>query len=533
MPATNDPPTMKNDPFELKRDQVARLRFSIISSLLVCPPAPGELTARLDELAATTWNHPVHGTSIQFSRSTIERWYYLALAAPLDPLCALRHRVRDDRGRSRRVGPALAARIRELHRAHPTFSYSLLFDNLAASLRSNPIEDPLPSASTIRRWMQTEGMFKQRRRGPKRPTAGSIAAAERFENREVRSYEVQHVHALWHLDFHVGSRKVLLRSGKFVTAYLLGILDDHSRLCCHVQWYLAESAETLAHGLMQAILKRGIPRSVLFDNGSAMVAAETTEGLEHVGIAGTTTLKYSPYQNGKQEAFWNSVEGRLLPMISPEADVTLDELNAFTQAWVENDYNRREHSEIGTSPLARSIQSPSVARPSPNADVLRAAFRRTVVRRQRRSDGTVLIENKRFEVPSRFRHLPELRLRYARWNLASIDLWDAVERVSLGRLYPLDKAANADGVRRARGPLQKPIHGANASEPPTARDEADNASPQRNAPSWRVAPYLHELLEEMRSTSCPPGYLPFPEPADPESPRKQHGDDEQGQESVL
>ncbi len=50
---------------------------------------------------------------------------------------------------------------------------------------------------------------------------------------------------------------------------LLGILDDRSRLACHLQWYLAETAENVAHGLSQAIQKRGLPRAAMSDNGAA------------------------------------------------------------------------------------------------------------------------------------------------------------------------------------------------------------------------------------------------------------------------
>jgi integrase len=46
------------------------------------------------------------------------------------------------------------------------------------------------------------------------------------------------------------------------------------------------------------------------DNGSAMVAAETTQGLVRLGIVHETTLPFSPEQNGKQERFWGQIEGR-------------------------------------------------------------------------------------------------------------------------------------------------------------------------------------------------------------------------------
>src|SRR5215470_1591835 len=80
-------------------------------------------------------------------------------------------------------------------------------------------------------------------------------------------------------DAHLGSRKVLTPRGEWATPILFGVLDDRSRLACHLQWYLSETAEVVAHGLSQAFQKRGLPRSSLSDNGAAMTAAEVAEGL--------------------------------------------------------------------------------------------------------------------------------------------------------------------------------------------------------------------------------------------------------------
>ena len=120
---------------------------------------------------------------------------------------------------------------------------------------------------------------------------------------------------------------MLTAGGQWLRPIALGILDDHSRLCCHVQWYLSETAEDLVHGLSQAIQKRGLPRALLTDNGSAMVAEEVTEGLLRLGIVHERTLPYSPYQNGKQEAFWGTLEGRLMKMLDGVAELTLELLN--------------------------------------------------------------------------------------------------------------------------------------------------------------------------------------------------------------
>jgi putative transposase len=144
---------------------------------------------------------------------------------------------------------------------------------------------------------------------------------------EVRSFEIAYVHGLWHLDFHHGSRKVLTREGRWTTPLLLGVLDDCSRLACHVQWYLEETAENLVHGLCQAFQKRALPRALMTDNGSAMLAEEVRRGLHDLSILHETTLPYSPYQNAKQEVFWATVEGRLISMLDGLEELTLDLLN--------------------------------------------------------------------------------------------------------------------------------------------------------------------------------------------------------------
>jgi hypothetical protein len=265
----------------------------------------------------------------------------------------------------------------------------------------------------------------------------------------------------------------------------VGILDDRSRLCCHLQWYWDETAESLVHGLMQAFQKRGLPRALLTDNGAAMTATETVEGLERLGIVHHTTLPYSPEQNGKQESFWGQIEGRLLPMLEGEPALTLDLLNTATQAWVEHEYHQKEHSEIHETPLERYLRGPTVGRESPSSDALRRAFRTEVTRKQRRSDGTATVEGVRFEVPSAYRTLTVLHLRVARWDLSTVDLVDPRSGRHLATLLPLDKTRNAEGIRRRLTPV--------GVEP---------------TPRGGIAPHLRALMAEYAATGLPPAYVP-------------------------
>jgi transposase InsO family protein len=467
----------------------ARFRFSVVGSLLSAPPARGELQAAMRLLAAKTWTHPVNGRDVQFSPVTIERWYYKARAEKDDPVGVLRRAVRKDCGRVW-IAAAVVQQLVVQYRDYPHWSYQLHYDNLVALRKTDSTLEKLPSYSTVRRYMQTYGLLRKRRPRPK-ACPGEDRAAERRETREVRSYEAEYVGSLWHLDFHHSSLKVLSTDGQWQRPIALGILDDHSRLCCHLQWYLSETAEDLVHGLSQAIQKRGLPRALLTDNGSAMIADEVTEGLLRLGVMAERTLPFSAYQNGKQESFWGNLEGRLMEMLSGVKELTLEFLNQATQAWVEIEYNRSVHREISCLPVERFAQAPDVLRPSPSSNALRDAFRLEVRRRQRQSDGTISLEGVRFEIPARYRHFRDTVVRYARWDLGRVDLVDPREGTILAPLYPLDRQANADGHRAAIAPDSQQL-------PP---DDSQR-------PDGQLPPLLQKILEEYSATGMPPAYLP-------------------------
>jgi transposase InsO family protein len=471
---------MSNEDDLPQRDRWARLRFAIIGPLLAAPPVPGELRTALKVLAAKTWRHPFTGLEMRFAASTLERWLYAARHAA-DPVQALRNQVRRDIGRFPSLSAEAVQALTALYHEHPGWTAQLHHDNLRVKLAGAKS----PSYPSVRRYLKAQGFVRQRT--PKRATDGAMAARDRLEQREVRSYEVAHVLQLMHLDFHHGSRKVLTRRGEYLKPLLVGFIDDRSRFLCHAQWYTNERTEELVHGLCQALQKVGLPRSLMTDRGAAMISAEFTAGLHHLGIVHLPTLPYSPHVNGKQENLWGRVEGRLLAMLEGEPNLTLEQLNVATQAWITQEYHRTVHSELGETPLDRYLAGPNVARECPGSDDLRAAFRLEVKRRQRRSDGTVSLDGQRFELPSRYRHLSEVHLRYARWDLSRVDLVDARSGAILCAVRPLDKAANADALRRR----VEPTHPA--------------PSPATNS---GIAPLMKKMIADYAATGLPPAYLP-------------------------
>lgn len=460
-----------------------QLRFSVIGPLLTSPPKKGQLGKEIRLLAGRCYRHPHKDEWIHFGASTIERWYYQAQGAD-DPVAALSRQVRSDAGNTRALNGQLLAELANQYKRYPHWSYQLHTDNLTALVEEKPQLGKEPSYSTVCRRMKARGWYKKR---PAK-TAGQQKSAARLEQREVRSFESEYVNGLWHLDFHSGSRKVVDAQGSYHTVKAMCILDDCSRLCCHIQWYLDETADSLIHALGQAIQKRGLPRSLMTDNGAAMIAGETRDGLGRLGIEHETTLPYSPYQNGKQESFWGQLEGRMIAMLSGVEPLTLEFLNRVTQAWVEMEYNRSHHEEINCSPLDRFLRGPDVSRSSPDTLPLSFAFTVCESRRQRQSDGTIQLRGVRFEIPSRLRHFPRLHVRYRSWDLSKAWVVDQQTNSRLADIYPLDKIGNSNGARRALAPSTEDL-------PPAAAESDPHP------------PLLRKLLREYAATGMPPAYI--------------------------
>ena len=473
----------KNDDFDLG-DAWARLRFSVVGHLLAAPPKHGALDRAIEELSHRDWRSPKSGEPVRFSKKTIERWYYAALEAGSDPVRRLRKRRRRDRGDQPSITTSIAELVHRIRREHPDWTMQLVADELRATLESQSSTDPAPSYSSVRRFMKRQGIHGRRRKNPRREELD-----KRHSQRETRRFEVDRVNALWHLDFHQGSRRILTEEGHWAKAILLCILDDHSRIVCHAQWYLGEDTEDLVHGFSQALQRRGLPRALLNDNGSAMTSAEFRSGLARLGIVHETTLPYHPAQNGKQERFFATVEGRLMPLLSGTKDLDLAYLNYATHAWIEQEYHVTKQRDLEASPRERLLGAKDAGRDCPSGEELRRAFMRDVTRRPKRQTATISLDGVRFEIPVAYRHFERVQVRYATWNLSVAWLVDD-DGDAVVRIYPENTVANSDARRRVVENAAPPID-----------IESDDDGDETPA-------LLRKYLTDFAADGLPPAYIP-------------------------
>jgi putative transposase len=252
--------------------------------------------------------------AMRFGVSTLERWFYVAKSAD-NAVEALARKVPKHAGTQPSIGEPLRRAIELLYRQHPSWTFQLHHDNLVVLAGKDTTLGPVPSYGTLVRFMRAEGLLRQKKR--KRRAEDATTESPRAP-REMRSFASTCTGS----GISISTRARARSSCRAATG--------ESRYCSASSTTGRVSAATFS-GTSQKPPRRSLTasarrsrsgalcRSLLTDNGAAMLAAETTEGLARLGIIHYTTLPYTPEQNAKQEVFWAQIEGRLLPMLERRA----------------------------------------------------------------------------------------------------------------------------------------------------------------------------------------------------------------------
>lgn len=401
---------------EETKKAVAVFRYGVIADLANLSAAEyGKREELLREKSAV--RHKIPGTyRTRVSKSTIKHWLKLYLAGGRK-LEALYPQEREDCGRTRALSGEQAAAVLRVREEMPTASIPRVHLELQKRGIAKSAEIAL---STLYRLMHQSGKMK-----PEGP-----APVDR------RRFEMENPNDLWQSDALHGPHVEHL--GRQKKTYLLAIIDDHSRLVPHGEFYFSEGIESYLDCLRQALLKRGLPRKLYVDNGAAFRSHHLEQVTASLGITLSHSEPGVPQGRGKIERFFRTVRENFLAASHPP---TLESLNAAFWEWLEKWYHARVHSSTGENPLTRYASRLECIRSAPRD--LEDHFRQMAKRKVER-DRVISFQGRLYEAP-----LPlvgkKVTLLYHPRDLFRIEVRH--ENQGFGFLRPLDLQVNTRSRR--------------------------------------------------------------------------------------
>ena len=313
---------------------VALFRLAVLGPL-ACRKAfeRGEIKKLCHKLAKNSYQLPDCDQATYLSPKTVERWYYLWKKQGVD---ALAPKVRADRNHSR-LPEVIQTALIKAKQENPRRSLDTL---LQLMHDEGLIGTGELSRSSIHRLLQAKGL------------SGRIPHTVQIERRR---FEAQHAGDLWYGDVMHGPTLIL--SGRARKVYLVSLMDDASRLITHSAFCLGETALEIEGVLKQALLKRGLPRKLVIDNGAAYRATSLQGIAARLSIRLIYCRPYDPAAKGKLERYHRFFRQHFLSELNPACIDTLADLNQRLWAWVDGFYHQRAHSALeGLTPLQRFVQ---------------------------------------------------------------------------------------------------------------------------------------------------------------------------------
>jgi len=357
---------------EDEKMQVAVFRFGVISDFVTgSQMSRAEKRRLMRDKCARKWQIPF-SEKTRLSNGTINRWCRLYKNSNGD-LKSLQPKDRCDQGKSRAMDEDTCLSIIELKLQTPALTVPQLIEQMNRQNRVSP--GIVLNNSTVYRFLHQQDLIDL---PVKKPV-------------DRRKFEAELPNDLWQSDVMHGPKIDV--NGKLRKTYLIAIIDDHSRLIVHGQFYLSEALRCYLDAFENALAKRGLPRKLYVDNGAAF----RSRHLEYISAALAIALIHSkPYQpqgRGKIERFFRTVRGQFLPGFKGKS---LNELNEAFDGWLSHIYHQRKHSSTKQTPIERFAANLQCLRAAPNN--LHDYFRK-VARRKVNKDRSITLNGRLFEGP--------------------------------------------------------------------------------------------------------------------------------------
>jgi len=409
---------------EEQKKEVAVFRYGIIADFVGATRLDrGERESLLREKCDRKWSIPFSPRT-RISRSTMIRWIqkYNEGGRRLESLYP---QDRNDQGHVRAIDEETGLALLELRRQLPKIPVPELTRilhqrQLVASGRSI-------SQTSVYRFLHQHNLMGQ----------GTAAPTDR------RKFEAELPNDLWQSDIMHGPQ--VQCGDRRRKSYLIAFIDDHSRLIPHAGFYPSEALAPFMSAFQLALGKRGLPRKLYVDNGSAFRSKNLAHTCAALGIALIHAKPYQPQGKGKIERFFKTVRTQFLPTFSGHS---LEQINAAFDIWLEETYHQRRHSSTGQTPLQRFTAKMQCLRAAPEG--LLDYFRKTV-RRRVNKDRSVVVDKRLFEAPVALIG-KRVELLYHEQSPEQIEIYASGQ--SYGLLQQIDLHVNSRVKRDKNGQIE-------------------------------------------------------------------------------
>lgn len=383
-----------------RSEQKALLRFKVISAYLAENPPHGQRRAMLEHLSNKEWMLE-NGEIVQVKPDTIRYWIRRYRNGGFE---ALKDKPRSDKG-CRAIPKELIETACCLKQQVPERT----IDRIIAIMENMQLAPPgVLRRSTLHRALQKRGLSKRKLKLP--------------EKRDLDRFAADYANDLWQSDMLQGPwLPDPLKPNKMRRTYLYAFLDDASRLLLYGRFFFKGDLPALELVFKRSLQRYGKPLRVYYDNGKVYRANHMRLICAELNIHRPIhTQPYRPEGHGKIEAFNRFCVTNFIAEVKASAIRTLDELNQALFAFIDVEYNRRRHSELGMSPKQRWLQDASRIIYL-EEEKIRTAF---LWREMRTADktGVIRLFNKKYKVaPGLSRN--KIEVRYDPERLEKIEIY--------------------------------------------------------------------------------------------------------------
>jgi len=343
-----------------RAQEIALFRWRVVGEAVASSLSARERGALVRSLAAREHLGP-GGRWVRVSRNTLDRWIRAYREGGFEALVP----------RPRRMPNRTPERLLELacalRREQPARTAAQIHRIIVEA------EGGSPSARTINRHLAAAGL----------PWKGGQIG------RALGRFEAEFRNELWTGDALHGP----LIDGR--RTFLFCFIDDHSRLLAGYRWAVREDVLNASRALRAGLAARGLPKAIYVDNGSPFVSGQLLRACAVLGIRLIHSRPGRPEGRGKIERVFRTIREQVLIELEDHPPASLEELGQTFQAWVEQVYHRRVHSETAQAPLERflALGPPQLLSERSLREAFRWSERRTVSR-----TGTVGMHGNTYEV---------------------------------------------------------------------------------------------------------------------------------------